>query len=40
MSYVEEPRALVGKRPPIIAGAAVLILDRGHKLLLQRRTHN
>lgn len=48
MSYVRELRALVGHRPLIIAGAAVLIFDHcdrarspsPHRLLLQLRQDN
>jgi 8-oxo-dGTP pyrophosphatase MutT (NUDIX family) len=40
MSYVKEMRSLVGNRPLIIAGAAVLIFDQGDNLLLQRRQDN
>ena len=40
MGYVRELRALVGHRPLIIAGAAILILNREDKLLLQRRLDN
>ena len=40
MGYVRELRKIVGHRPLIIAGAAVLILDRENRLLLQRRKDN
>ena len=40
MSYVRELRALVGHRPLIIAGAAVLIFDRDNRLLLHHREDN
>jgi 8-oxo-dGTP pyrophosphatase MutT (NUDIX family) len=40
MSYVRELRALVGHRPLIIPGAAVLIFDRQNRLLLQYRKDN
>ena len=40
MNYVRELRALVGLRPLIVAGAAVLIFDRENRLLLQRRQDN
>ena len=40
MSYVRELRALVGHRPLIIAGAAVLIFDDDNRLLLQHRKDN
>lgn len=40
MSYVQELRSLVGHRPLIIPGAAVLIVDRQERLLLQHRKDN
>jgi 8-oxo-dGTP pyrophosphatase MutT (NUDIX family) len=40
MSYVHSLRALVGSRPLIIAGAAVLIIDKQNRLLLQHRKDN
>ena len=40
MSYVRELRSLVGHRPLIIVGAAVIILDRENKLLLHHRKDN
>lgn len=40
MGYIRELRALIGHRPIIMVGAAVLILDRSHRLLLQLRTDN
>jgi 8-oxo-dGTP pyrophosphatase MutT (NUDIX family) len=40
MGYVQELRLLVGHRPLIIPGAAVLILNRQGDLLLQHRTDN
>ncbi len=40
MSYVHSLRALVGNRPLIIAGAAVLIIDKQNRLLLQHRKDN
>jgi 8-oxo-dGTP pyrophosphatase MutT (NUDIX family) len=40
MSYVQELRSLVGHRPLIIPGAAVLIFDEQNRLLLQHRTDN
>lgn len=40
MSYVKEIRALVGHRPLIMAGAAVLIIDEQNRLLLQHRKDN
>ncbi len=40
MSYVRELRSLVGHRPLIIAGAAVLIFNEQNCLLLQHRRDN
>jgi 8-oxo-dGTP pyrophosphatase MutT (NUDIX family) len=40
MSYVQELRLLVGHRPLIIPGAAVLIIDEQNRLLLQHRKDN
>lgn len=40
MSYVRELRSLVGHRPLIIAGAAVLIFNKQNGLLLQHRRDN
>ncbi|MBV9389380.1 MAG: NUDIX domain-containing protein [Chroococcidiopsidaceae cyanobacterium CP_BM_ER_R8_30] len=40
MGYVQELRSLVGRRPLIIPGAAVLIVDRQNGLLLQHRKDN
>lgn len=40
MNYVREIRSLVGHRPLIIAGAAVLIVDEHNHLLLQHRKDN
>lgn len=40
MSYVQELRSLVGRRPLIIPGAAVLIVDEHNRLLLQHRKDN
>ena len=40
MGYVQEIRLLVGHRPLIIPGAAVLIVDQHDNLLLQRRKDN
>ncbi|MBI1742741.1 NUDIX hydrolase [Candidatus Acetothermia bacterium] len=40
MGYIEELRALVGHRPLILAGAAVLIVDNAARVLLQRRADN
>jgi len=40
MSYVRELRSLVGHRPLIIVGAAVLIFDKCDRLLLQLRKDN
>ncbi len=38
MGHVEELRHMVGHRPLVMPGAAVLALDGGGRLLLQRRT--
>ena len=40
MGYVQELRLLVGHRPLIVPGAAVLIIDHQGKLLLQHRKDN
>jgi 8-oxo-dGTP pyrophosphatase MutT (NUDIX family) len=40
MSYVRELRSLIGHRPLIIAGAAVLIFNQDNCLLMQRRKDN
>jgi 8-oxo-dGTP pyrophosphatase MutT (NUDIX family) len=40
MNYIKEIRSIIGNRPLIIAGAAVLIFDQGDNLLLQRRQDN
>ena len=40
MSYIRELRALVGHRPLIVPGAAVLIFDLHNRLLLQHRLDN
>ena len=40
MGYVSELRALIGKRPLILVGANIIILDSGGRMLLQRRTDN
>lgn len=40
MGYVSELRALIGKRPLILVGANIIILDSGNRMLLQRRTDN
>ena len=40
MSYVQELRSLVGHRPLIIAGAAVLIFNKDNCLLMQYRKDN
>ena len=37
MGYVAELRALVGRRPLILVGAAVIVQDEAGRLLLQRR---
>lgn len=38
MGYIEELRALVGKRPLILTAAGVIILDEADRILLIRRT--
>ncbi len=40
MGYIEEIRALVGKRPLISVGAGVCVLDGQNQVLLQRRSDN
>jgi 8-oxo-dGTP pyrophosphatase MutT (NUDIX family) len=40
MGYVQELRLLVGHRPLIVPGAAVLIFDEQNRLLLQERKDN
>ncbi len=40
MGYIEDLRSLVGHRPVIVAGSAVLILDQQDRLLLQHRKDN
>ncbi|MGD1917956.1 MAG: NUDIX hydrolase [Pleurocapsa sp.] len=40
MGYVKELRSIVGNRPLIIPGAAVLIFDEQNRLLLQLRRDN
>lgn len=40
MSYIQELRLLVGHRPLIMVGAAVLIVDEQNRLLLQHRKDN
>lgn len=37
MGYVEELRALVGRRPLVLAGACVIVLDDDGRVLLHRR---
>jgi 8-oxo-dGTP pyrophosphatase MutT (NUDIX family) len=37
MGYIEEMRALVGRRPLLLGGAAVILLDPSGRLLLMRR---
>jgi 8-oxo-dGTP pyrophosphatase MutT (NUDIX family) len=39
MGYVEEIRALVGKRPLIFPGSVVVIADDKGRILLQQRRH-
>lgn len=38
MSYIQELRALVGRRPLILVGSLVMVFDQHHGLLLQHRT--
>lgn len=38
MSYVQQMRALVGRRPLLLVGAGVLVVDEQNRLLLQRRS--
>ncbi len=38
MSYITDLRALVGRRPVILPGSTVLILDAQNRVLLQHRT--
>jgi 8-oxo-dGTP pyrophosphatase MutT (NUDIX family) len=40
MGYIDELGSLVGGRPLIMAGAAVLILNRRGHLLMMKRTDN
>ena len=40
MDYIHELRQLVGKRPLIMAGAALLALNQHNQLLMIRRTDN
>ena len=40
MSYVRELRSLIGHRPLIITGAAVLIFNQDNCLLMQHRKDN
>lgn len=40
MSYVRELRSLIGHRPLIVAGAAVLIFNQNNCLLMQHRKDN
>ncbi len=40
MGYVQELRSIIGHRPLIMVGAAVLIIDRQNRLLLQHRQDN
>ncbi|MGL4882842.1 MAG: NUDIX hydrolase [Waterburya sp.] len=40
MNYVKEIRSIIGNRPLILAGAAVLIFDQQDRLLLQHRQDN
>lgn len=40
MGYIMELRKIVGKRPLIMAGAAVLLINEKNELLLQLRQDN
>jgi hypothetical protein len=40
MSYIHEMRSLIGHRPLLLAGAALLHTDEQDRLLLLRRTGN
>lgn len=40
MNYMQELRSLVGHRPILMVGAAVLVLDAQNRLLLHLRTDN
>ncbi len=40
MGYIQELRALVGHRPLLMVGAAVIILDAQDRLLMQQRADN
>lgn len=40
MGYIEELRAVVGKRPLFAVGAGVCVLDHQNRVLLQRRGDN
>ncbi|TYR72972.1 NUDIX hydrolase [Rossellomorea vietnamensis] len=39
MGYIEDIRTLVGKKPLILTGAVVVILDKEGRILLQQRRH-
>ncbi|MBS4219343.1 NUDIX hydrolase [Bacillus sp. FJAT-49711] len=39
MDYVKELRALVGKRPVILVGAVVIVVNDVNKILLQQRSY-
>ncbi|TCT18054.1 ADP-ribose pyrophosphatase YjhB (NUDIX family) [Melghiribacillus thermohalophilus] len=39
MGYVEELRKLVGKRPVILTGAVVVVMDDKERILLQQRPY-
>ena len=40
MGYIEEMRQLIGSRPLITVGAAILMIDAHDRILLQLRTDN
>lgn len=40
MGYIAELRKVVGKRPLVMAGASVILLDKSNQILLQLRKDN
>ncbi|QHE50754.1 NUDIX domain-containing protein [Pontibacillus sp. HMF3514] len=40
MGYVMDLRKVLGRRPLIVVGASVLLMDKERRLLLQKRTDN
>lgn len=40
MGYIAELRKIVGKRPLVMAGASVILLDKSNRILLQLRKDN